>query len=271
MSYTWGYVKSAILAELNLEYPEAVVQGFVSKFPFYANQAMSKISNTYGKIKYHKLIALNKPDYEEITEAIENKLNPPEVIDLEVDPQEKAIPEITNNVDTAVWYAQTNKSFEIPVDSGFVEFINNHFVFEDYKKISKSYTVDLERFGNVITKRELKEFPILLTFDKFRPVLMPSDIDYVGYGKLMFSKEGIYNISYSTRWYTFVKDTDDATVIECPEDILDIIPSFIAAQCYKVDDEKKSAIMMNKFENLLSSMSAKQQVIKRTPQNSGRW
>lgn len=41
--YTWGYIKENILNKLNLEEEEANQLGFLSRFPYYANEAMTQI------------------------------------------------------------------------------------------------------------------------------------------------------------------------------------------------------------------------------------
>lgn len=41
--YTWGYIKENTLSKLNLTEEEANQQGFLSNFPYYANEAMTQI------------------------------------------------------------------------------------------------------------------------------------------------------------------------------------------------------------------------------------
>ena len=78
------------------------------------------------------------------------------------------------------------------------------------------------------------------------------DFTYKGYNQVMFYKEGIYTISYNARWFTFDKDLDNDYVFDIPTDILECIPSYIAHQCYKIDDETKSAIFRNEYEVFLA-------------------
>ena len=51
MSYTWGYVKDNALAKLDLDEIEANNQNFLSRFPYYANEAMTQICSSV-KPKY---------------------------------------------------------------------------------------------------------------------------------------------------------------------------------------------------------------------------
>ena len=75
---------------------------------------------------------------------------------------------------------------------------------------------------------------------------------YKGYNQVQFFEVGTYQISYNARWYTFTKDIDDNIVLDIPFDILDCIPSYIAHQCYKIDDDKKAAVYRNEYEMFLA-------------------
>ena len=78
------------------------------------------------------------------------------------------------------------------------------------------------------------------------------DFQYKGYNQLVFYKEGTYTISYNARWFTFTKTLDGSTPIDVPNDILDCIPSYIAHQCYKIDDEVKASIFRNEYEMFMA-------------------
>lgn len=78
------------------------------------------------------------------------------------------------------------------------------------------------------------------------------DFAYKGYNQLVFYKAGTYSISYYARWYTFTSALKDEAGIPVPNDILDCIPSYIAHQCYKIDDEVKASIFRNEYEMFLA-------------------
>lgn len=44
--YSWGYIKENILSKLNLGETEANQLGFISRFPYYANEAMTQICSS---------------------------------------------------------------------------------------------------------------------------------------------------------------------------------------------------------------------------------
>lgn len=78
------------------------------------------------------------------------------------------------------------------------------------------------------------------------------DYEYLGYNQVVFKHPGNYFISYNARWYTFDKSLSDDELIDIPDDILDSIPSYIASQCYKIDDEYKASVFRNEYEIMLS-------------------
>ena len=62
-------------------------------------------------------------------------------------------------------------------------------------------------------------------------------------------------MSYNARWFDFSETIDDNTELDIPDDILDCIPSYIASQCYKVDDEIKAQLYRNEYELQLSRIN----------------
>lgn len=90
-------------------------------------------------------------------------------------------------------------------------------------------------------------------FTLIRQPIYDDDIIYHGYNQIIFTHAGTYYISYNARWYDFSKvQLDNSTMIDVPNDILDCIPSYIAAQCYKIDDQYKSAVFYNEYEMFLA-------------------
>lgn len=78
------------------------------------------------------------------------------------------------------------------------------------------------------------------------------DFEYVGYNQIIFHEIGKYAISYNARWFTFTNSIYNDQMINVPSDILDCIPSYVASQCMKIDDEQKAAVLRNEFEIMLA-------------------
>ena len=181
MSYTWGYVKEAALAKLDLTEQEANVQGLLNRFSFYANEVITQICSSI------------KPKY-------------------------------------------TFAKFEIDKSLvGTAQDMPNNFV----------------SFGDDVCY-ELKEKDIGFG-DKavIKQELHDEDFEYYGNSQVIFKRPGTFYISYNARWFTFVKSLDNNVKLPVPNDILDCIPSYIASQCYKIDDEYKSSVYRNEYEMFL--------------------
>lgn len=77
------------------------------------------------------------------------------------------------------------------------------------------------------------------------------DFRYFGYNKIMCYSLGKYSISYNARWLTFNLNDGDVE-LNAPIDVLECIPTYVASQCMKVDDEQKAAMLRNEFEMLMA-------------------
>ena len=112
---------------------------------------------------------------------------------------------------------------------------------EDFVSFGDDICYMLEEVKNHNGETKLVKIPI---YDE--------DYEYLGYNQVVFKHPGNYFISYNARWYTFNKSLSDDELIDIPDDILDSIPSYIASQCYKIDDEYKASVFRNEYEIMLS-------------------
>lgn len=101
--------------------------------------------------------------------------------------------------------------------------------------------------------------------------LHDDDVVYHGYNELIFKHEGIFYISYNARWFTFDKSLTDDAEINVPYDILDTIPSYIASQCYKIDDDYKAQVFRNEYEIMLARIDNSNYKNSKTIKISGGW
>ena len=135
----------------------------------------------------------------------------------------------------------------------FAEFV----ITPDKVGVLQTMPDDFVAFGDDVNTRTYVDKNIYNTeTDTFGVTLQEEatdyDFTYKGYNQLVFYKEGTYSISYYARWYTFASNLRDDTQIPVPNDILDCIPSYIAHQCYKIDDEVKASIFRNEYEMFLA-------------------
>lgn len=197
MGYTWGYIKKAALAKLDLSNEEAVTLGWLNRFTTYANEVITQVCSTIKP----------KPSYFTFTCTEEQFVNGIYTIDV----------------------TKTNKDF-ISFGSGQNTVTESWFDIYTQKQV-------------VVTKPATNEFCWTR-----------------GYDTVVVTKPGSYSISYNARWIDFATILDnlaDTTFLDVPNDILDCIPSYIAAQCYGIDDEYKAAKYRNEFEMLFARIDAK--------------
>lgn len=226
MTYTWGYLKENILSKLNMDEEQANQLGFLSRFPYYANEAMTQICSA---IKPHEVFLTievydEKDRWHELTKKYGVYLDKDEPISDGIpvgDPREQDYRDFW-----ADWKAThfVNKEITFPED-----FIG----FSDDCSYYKGYPICL---GG-----------IPLSTPKFEEV-GDEHVEYVGYNQVICHMAGTYKIPYNARWFFFTKDCQNYTVITAPADICDAIPSYVVSQCYKIDDEAKAAIYRNEFE-----------------------
>lgn len=192
--YTWGYIKESTLSKLNLSEEDANRLGFLSSFPYYANEAMTQICSA-------------------------------------VRPNETF-------VELVITSDNVNKPITMP--ELFIAFSDD---IVRYRK--NMYDICLE------------------VGDEF--------VDYYGYNQIICRREGIYCIPYKARWFVFTKDLHNATDIPAPADVCDALPSYIASQCLKIDDESKAAIYRNEFEMFLARIDDTSFKSQRTFHIGGGW
>lgn len=82
--------------------------------------------------------------------------------------------------------------------------------------------------------------------------LHDTDFTYHGYNQVIFKHPGKFYISYNARWITLTNKIDGKDYIDAPKDVLDCIPSYVASQCFKIDDEYKASVFRNEYEMMLA-------------------
>lgn len=96
------------------------------------------------------------------------------------------------------------------------------------------------------------------------------DFEYYGYNSVICHSVGKYRISYNARWLIF-RDQDNDTILNAPTDVLDCIPSYVASQCMKVDNEYKSSVFRNEYEILLARIDDSNYKSNKTFKIGGDW
>lgn len=249
MTYTWGYFKTAALAKLNVREEQANQLGYLNAFPIYANEAMTRICSG---VKAHSIFlsveALDRewawdhyraefgvyPDarhYDPKLERLDNEYN------------------MQENLFWAKWHTLTfvGVPFEFPED--FISFSDD---------VSEIMEPPIFVNGIQISSPQFVE-------------AMDEDLQYHGYNQVICKKIGKYKIPYNARWFFFTADMSNEIKITAPADVCDAIPSYMASQCFKADDEVKSAVLRNEFEMMVAAIDDTTFKSQRTLNIRGGW
>lgn len=189
MSYTWGYIKSAALAKLDLAEPtdnetDRYVTNLISRFVYYANEVITQVCSAIKPKRTFVSVTVTEDDL-------------------------------------------TSGQYLVDISTLVDDFIS---------------------FGDdVCTIRYYNVYGVEVTEE-----CHDDDFEYKGQFNIAFYTEGTYSISYNARWYTFGLEDGNSTNIAVPNDILDCIPSYIASQCFKIDDEYKAQVFRNEYEMFLA-------------------
>jgi hypothetical protein len=229
--YTWGYIKENTLNKLNMSEEEANQQGFLSRFPYFANEAMTQIcSGVKPKETYLQLeVNFKEIKWQELTKKYGVYIN-------------HLIP-ITDDFDENDVEYEVKRNFWNEWNT--INFVGDIITMPE----------DFIGFSDDVASRVVSGHTYyrgqLCSSDDFTEV-GEDEFDYVGYNQIRCKEPGVYHIPYKARWFFFTKELQNYETIDAPADICDAIPSYIVSQCYKVDDEAKAAIYRNEFEIFLA-------------------
>lgn len=243
--YTWGYIKESALSKINLTEEEANQLDFLSKFPYYANEAMTQICSAIKP--QEKFLSITVYDKGRKWVELTKMYNVYHNISLPIDKPE----EVDKNEE--LFWTAWNKLY----------FIDDTITMpEDFI----SFNTDVVEFTSE---------PIYFGSLCIRPSILyeanDEDLEYEGYNQIRCHKAGKYRIPYNARWFFFTKDLHNSVVISAPADICDAIPSYIASQCLKIDDEQKASIFRNEYEIFLSRIDNTTFRSQRTLHVGGGW
>lgn len=244
MAYTFGYIREATQAHLDLDEQEAQAMRLHERYYIYANEAMQAICSVKPKYDYFNCEIVK--DYAPLIKVGENQFRlatPDELNWVYLTPTAK--PNFADRAETISWYESQNvyllnRSIRMPDDFiAFAEkqawaFIRND-AFNPELFVRGYYTSPTSKYKQVkIGKTEFA---------------------YTGSNAVLFHKEGTYQIPYKATWHRFRSNTDDDTIIDMPVDILLTIPLYIASQCLYVDNAQKAIAKRAEFEAALARCS----------------
>lgn len=210
--FTYGYVKNAILAKMNLSEQEALEQGLIDSIVYYLNECLTQITSTI------------KPKYSHISViAYENEIPIPD---------ELRVPDGVETIEDKERRELATKEYlKDKVVVGEVYSMPDDFIAFSGKSIICLQQKD--KLGHIFYQA---------------PQELHSEIAYISNNKVIFLRPGKFIVTYDAQWPFFKDETLDSVQLEIPDDIVMCLPSYVASQLWKIDDERKAAIYRNEFE-----------------------
>lgn len=221
--FTYGYIKNAILSKMDLGEADALEQDLMDAIPYNLNECLSQIAST---IKPHFACIQVTAFKDEI--PIPKDLLPP------MDEEE---PETV--------------TAKLERENKLKEYLKDKEVVGNIRRMPDGF---IAFSGKSMMQNELGnrlDGTILYS----EPHELHDEVAYVGNDKVTFLHPGKYIITYDENWPFFTDDMQDTTEIDIPADIIICLPSYVASQLWKRDDERKAAIYRNEFEIAFSRIN----------------
>lgn len=237
---TWGYIKQATLAKMDLSVDAAVDQGLIEKMPFYANEALT-----------------------EITSAIKAKRA---YADFKVADRDMVLDYIAKSYGQDAMYFVLNHSCDLSTANE--DQLNALKVYEQYVYVGDTIKMP----EDFVAWSDDPCWQIVKNEDGCDQLEPLRDTDFMQRGNtIIVMQPCICKIAYLAKWFFFTPTTQDDAELDIPDDILVCLPSYIASQLFKIDDEQKSSIYRNEYEMALARINENEYATNKVISNRGDW
>lgn len=254
MSFTYGYIREATMAHLDVDEEEAQAMHLLERFHIYANEAMQAICGSKPMYKYFeatvvpKYAPLVRVHIDTSSEAIIRPADKWEIAKHEKGIEDPDLVWLNDDIVKQYWHERgVYEVYEkIPMEDTFIG-----YAFRQAWKIieHKPTAEDLfnaDAFGKPLPKT---------TFTRERAEVN-QEYAYIGQNQLKFYKPGTYLIPGKYLWFRFESGIGDNVEIDMPSDILLTIPLYIASMGLQGDTAQKANIKRNEFETALARCTA---------------
>lgn len=243
MAFTYGYIREAVMAHLDIDEEEAQAMNLLSRFHIYANEAMQAICASKPKYQYIDVTVVDKfapliRNGASFIKATESQIN------WNIEEQGEPDFIFASEEETKKYYHDLGiyeRGEIIPIKDTFIAFANKAcYKVVNYKPSVKE-ELEAEMCGRTLKHGIVNEEAVL-----------NDDFTYIGNNCLKFYRSGYYLIPARYMWFRFdsgIKDTDE---INMPSDILLTIPLYIAAICLAIDNVQAAQLMKQDFEIALA-------------------
>lgn len=245
--FTYGYIREATMAHLDIDEEEAQAMNLLSRFHIYANEAMQAICAAKPMYQYIDITVVEKFAPLVMDGAIFRTATAEE-INWDVDVLGQRPFTFANETQTKNYYHERNiyEQYEVvAMTDTFINFANKQAYKLSEVKPTPEQQLEAEAFGTSLPTGTIKSL-----------ALVDNDFSYIGKNKIKFYKPGNYLIPAKFLWYRFDSGISDTAEIDMPSDILLTIPLYIASICLQIDNIQKSQLLRQQFELALARCTA---------------
>lgn len=241
--FTYGYIREATMAHLDIDEEEAQAMNLLSRFHIYANEAMQAICASKPMYQYIDITVVEKFAPLVMDGAIFRPATQDE-INWDEDTQGDRPFKLANETQMKHYYHERSiyEQFEtVSMYENFINFANKQCYKIQELKPTAAQQMEADLSGISLKKGIIKG-----------EAQVDDDFSYLSKNKLKFYKPGQYLIPAKFLWFRFDSGIDDKTEMEMPSDILLTIPLYIASICYQIDNVQKAQLLRQEFELALS-------------------
>lgn len=246
--FTYGYIREATMAHLDIDETEAQAMNLLSRFHIYANEAMQAICASKPMYQYINITVVKKfaPLVMDDSSASGAFLRLAAEDEINWNEETQGTPDFvlaTEEQTKAYWHEKGvyEVNEKIQMSDTFIAFANKQCIKIVTLKPTVAEQLEAEAFGYKAVSGISRG-----------PAKIDEDFSYIGKNQLKFYKEGEYYIPAKYLWYRFDSGLGDDAEIDIPADILLTIPLYIAAVCLQVDNMQKAQILRQEFEMALA-------------------
>lgn len=251
--FTYGYIREATMAHLDIDEDEAQAMNLLSRFYIFANEAMQAICSSKPMYKYLEFTVVREyiklvreiKENGEIDDDVREATR--EEIDWNVEEQGPANVVFLNDTQIRAYWNergiyQVGDKVMMPQD--FIAFTDR----QAYKIVEHKHNYSEDDFDSLVP-----QWHGAIIREK---AIVDDDFSYFGKNQIKFYKAGKYQIPCKCMWYIFKSGISDETEIDMPSDILLTIPLYVASICLQIDTPQKANIKRGEFELALSRCTA---------------
>lgn len=246
--YTYGYIREATMAHLDIDESEALAMNILKRFHIFANEAIQAISAVKPAYKYFRVNIVN--NYTPVIETIDinGSISYREATEEELKHLEDY--DVADEIATAEYYTSKNiylVSTDLSMPEDFLSFTNK----QSFKKYEKPKFNPEEFVNGLISELNWQTNEEIV----FMPVDYNKDLSFIGNTKIRFNTTGEYLVPYKALWYIFKSGLSDYEELNMPLDVLTCIPLYIASQALQIDYTQKAQIKRSEFEMALARVN----------------